>query len=79
MLIKFLGDPASILLGKGSRVDENLYYEEVPIEILDCQVKKLRNKVVATVKGLWWNLCVKGATWEAEADMRSRHPHLFSS
>ncbi|XP_069145584.1 uncharacterized protein [Solanum lycopersicum] len=79
MLKKCLGDPASILLGKGSRVDENLYYEEVPIEILDCQVKKLRNKVVATVKGLWWNLCVKGATWEAEADMRSRHPHLFSS
>ena len=54
-------------------------YEEIPVEILDRQVKQLRNKKVATVKVLWRNHLVEGATWEAEADMRSRYPHLFSS
>ncbi|WMV33158.1 hypothetical protein MTR67_026543 [Solanum verrucosum] len=62
---------------KGLSVDENLSYEEVLVEILDRQVKKLRNKEVASVKVLWRNHLVEGATWEAEADMKSRYPHLF--
>ena len=60
-------------------VGEDLSYEEVPVEILDRQVKRLRNKEIATVKVLWRNHLVEGATWEAEADMRSRYPHLFNS
>nr|XP_019071459.1 uncharacterized protein LOC109121245 [Solanum lycopersicum] len=79
MLKKCLGDPAPILLVEGLGVDEDLSYEEIPVEILDRQVKRLRNKKVATVKVLWRNHLVEGATWEAEADMRSRYPHLFSS
>ena len=79
MLKKCLGDPALILPIKGLGFDENLSYEEVPIEILDRQVKRLRNKEIATVKVLWRNHLVEGATWEAEADMRSRYPNLFSS
>ncbi|WMV33442.1 hypothetical protein MTR67_026827, partial [Solanum verrucosum] len=60
-------------------VKENLSYEEVPVEILDRQVKKLRIKEFASVKVLWRNHLVEGATWEAEADMMSRFPHLFPS
>ena len=55
MLKKCLGDPALILPIKGLGFDENLSYEEVPIEILDRQVKRLRNKEIATVKVLWSN------------------------
>ncbi|XP_069154511.1 uncharacterized protein [Solanum lycopersicum] len=54
-------------------------HEEVTVEILDHQVKQLRNKEVASVKVLWRNNLVIGETWEAKADMRSRYPHLFSS
>ena len=79
MIKKCLGDPASILPVEGLGVDENLSYEEVPVEILYRQVKRLRNKKIATVKVLWRNHLFEGATWEAEADMRSRYPHLFSS
>jgi len=64
---------------EGFGVDENLSYEEVPIEILYRRVNKLMNKEVAAVKVLWRNHLVKGATWEAEADMNSRYPHLFPS
>ena len=44
MLKKCLGDPAFILPVEGLVVDENLSYEEVPVEILDRHVKRLRNK-----------------------------------
>ena len=79
MLKNCLGDPASILPVEGLGVGEDLSYEEIPVEILDRQVKRLRNKEIATVKVLWRNHLVEGATWEAEADMRSRYPHLFNS
>ncbi|WMV41163.1 hypothetical protein MTR67_034548 [Solanum verrucosum] len=60
MLEKCVGDPTSILPLEGLGVDENLSYEDVPVEILDRQVKKLRNKEVAFVKVLWRNHLVEG-------------------
>ena len=78
ILKKCLGDLASILPVEGLGVDENLSYEEVPVEILDIQVKRLRNKEVSTVKVIWRNHIVEGATWEAKADMRFHYPYLFS-
>ncbi|TMW92517.1 hypothetical protein EJD97_012944 [Solanum chilense] len=56
----------------GLEVDQNLSYEDVPVEILDLQVKKLSIKEVASVKVLWKNHFVESATWEAEDDMMSR-------
>ena len=55
MLKKYIGDPESIQPIEGLSVDENLSNEKVPDEILDRQVKKLRNKDVASVKVLWKN------------------------
>ena len=52
MLEKFIGGTMSVLPIEGLGVDENLSYEEVLVEILDPQVKKLRNKEVASVKFL---------------------------
>ena len=70
MLKNCLSDPPSILLVEGLGVEEDLSYEEVPIEILDRQIKRLSNKEVYTLKVLWRNHIVGGAKWEAEADMR---------
>ncbi|WMV32726.1 hypothetical protein MTR67_026111 [Solanum verrucosum] len=77
MLKKFIGDPVSIPPLEGLGQNENLSYKEVPVEILDRQVKKFRNKEIASVKVLWRNHLVEGATWEAEVDMKSYYPHLF--
>ncbi|WMV09294.1 hypothetical protein MTR67_002679 [Solanum verrucosum] len=54
-----------------------LTYEEVPIEILHRQVRRLRKKEVASVKGLWSSQSIKGATWETEATMKAKYPHLL--
>ena len=37
---------------EGLGFDENLSYNEVLVEILDRQMKQMRNKEVSTVKGL---------------------------
>ena len=79
MLKKCIGDPEFILAIEGLGAKDNLSYEEVLLRILDKQVKKLRNKEVASVKVLWKNHLVEGATWEAEADMKSHYPHLFDN
>ncbi|WMV25656.1 hypothetical protein MTR67_019041 [Solanum verrucosum] len=75
MLKKCVGDTTSIVPLEVFRVKENISFEKVSVEILDRQVKKLRNKEVASVKVLWRNPLVEGATWEA--DMMSGYPHLF--
>ncbi|WMV14089.1 hypothetical protein MTR67_007474 [Solanum verrucosum] len=79
MLKKCIGDPVSIIPLEGLGVDESLSYIEVPVEILDRQVKRLRNKETAHAKVLWRNHLDEGATWEAEADMKSGYPHLAPS
>ena len=66
ILKKFLGDPALILPVECLGVDEDFSYEEVRIKILDRQFKRLRNKEIATLKALWRNHLVEGATWEAK-------------
>ena len=63
MLKKCIGDPEFVLPIEGLGVKDNLSYEEVPVQIHDRQVKELRNKEVVSVKALWKNHLVKGATW----------------
>ncbi|WMV50026.1 hypothetical protein MTR67_043411 [Solanum verrucosum] len=65
MLKKCIGDPVSIVPLEGLGVYESLSYEEVPVEILNRQVMRLRNKEIAFVKVLWRNHLVEGATLEA--------------
>ena len=79
MLNKCLGDPTSIVPIEGLGFEEDLSYKEVPVEILDRHINRLRNKEVATVKVLWRIHLVEGAKWESKADMRFRYPYLFSS
>ncbi|WMV44463.1 hypothetical protein MTR67_037848 [Solanum verrucosum] len=72
LLKKCVGDPASIVPLESVAVKDSLSYEDVPVEILDRQVRRLRNKEVASVKVLWRSQSVEGATWEAEAAMKSK-------
>ncbi|WMV40952.1 hypothetical protein MTR67_034337 [Solanum verrucosum] len=79
MLKKCIGDPSLILPTESIKIKDNLSYAEVPVQILDRQVRRLRTKDVASVKVLWRNQFVEEATWEAEKDMKKRYPHLFES
>ncbi|WMV09496.1 hypothetical protein MTR67_002881 [Solanum verrucosum] len=47
-----MGDPSLIIPTKDIGINDSLSYEEIPIQILDRQVHKLRTKEVASVKVL---------------------------
>ncbi|WMV07870.1 hypothetical protein MTR67_001255 [Solanum verrucosum] len=72
-----VGDLTSVVLLETVVVKDSLSYEDVPVEILDRQVRRLRNKEVASVKVWWRSQSIVGATWEAEAAMKIKYPHLF--
>ena len=73
-----MGDPTSIVPLEIVAEKDNISYEDVPVEILDHQVRRLRNKEVASVKVLWRSQSVEGATWEVEEVMKAKYPYLFS-
>ena len=50
LLKKFVGNPASIVPLESVAMKDSLSYEDVLVEIFDRQVRKLRNKEVASVK-----------------------------
>ncbi|XP_070039101.1 uncharacterized protein [Nicotiana tomentosiformis] len=79
MLRKCIGDPSRITPIEDIHIAEDLSYAEVPVVILDRQVRKLRTKEVASVKVLWRNNNIEEMTWEAEEEMRKKYPHLFTT
>ncbi|XP_055960623.1 uncharacterized protein LOC126668412 [Mercurialis annua] len=77
MLRKCVSDPSHVIVPQSVEIDQELSYEEQPVEIVDTQVRKLRNKEIPMVKVLWRNHSVEECTWETELDMRNRYPFLF--
>ena len=61
LLKKCVGDHASVLF-ESVTVKDSLSYENVPVEILHHQVRRLRNKEVVAVKVLWRSQFIDGAT-----------------
>ncbi|XP_009786585.1 uncharacterized protein [Nicotiana sylvestris] len=76
MLKKVVGYPTLIVSVETIKVSEELAYEEIPVAILDRQVRKLRTKDIASVKVLLRNQQVEEATWEAEEEIKKKYPHL---
>ena len=73
MLKRYHGDGNYIIRWDSVLLDENLYYEEEPVAILDRKVRKLRSREIASIKVQWKNRPVEESTWEKEADMQERY------
>ena len=76
LLKKCVDDQNFVVPLESMAVKDSFCYADVPVDILDRQVRKLRNKEVASFKVLWRIQSVEGATCEAEA---AKYPHLFPS
>ncbi|WMV37356.1 hypothetical protein MTR67_030741 [Solanum verrucosum] len=59
-LVRLYGVPLSIIIDR----DKDLQYEEEPVAILDCDVRKLRTKEITSVKVQWKHRLVEKVTWE---------------
>ncbi|WMV58239.1 hypothetical protein MTR67_051624 [Solanum verrucosum] len=63
MLKKFMDHPSLIIPTENIGIKDNLSYEEIPVEILDRHVRKLRTKEVASVNVFWRNHFIEEVTW----------------
>ena len=77
MLRKYEPDPSHVIMWTEVPIQEDVSYEETPVQILEREVKALRRREIPLVKVLWQHHGVHEATWELESEMLERFPHLF--
>ncbi|GKA78270.1 hypothetical protein Tco_0784807 [Tanacetum coccineum] len=76
-LKKCLSDESLIIPMKELRLDDKLNFVEEPIEIMDQEVKQLRQSRIPIVKVRWNSKRGPEFTWEREDQIRAKYPHLF--
>ena len=77
MLRKYVSDPQHMIDFQTLEVQEDVSYEEMPINILERKEKILRNRSIPLVKVQWQRHSSEEATWELEEEMRRLYPSLF--
>ncbi|GKF70871.1 hypothetical protein Tco_0203928, partial [Tanacetum coccineum] len=60
------------------QLDNKLHFVEEPVEIIDREVKRLKQSRIPIVKVRWNSLRGLEFTWEREDFFRSKYPHLFA-
>ncbi|GKC29334.1 hypothetical protein Tco_1036628 [Tanacetum coccineum] len=69
-----LCDESLVIPMKEIWLDDKLNYVEEPVEIIDREVKQLRQRCIPIIK-VRWN---SEFTWEHEDQIHAKYPHLFS-
>nr|GEX49233.1 putative reverse transcriptase domain-containing protein [Tanacetum cinerariifolium] len=60
-------------------VDDKINFIEEPVEIMDCEVKSLKQSRILIVKVYWNSRRGPEYTWEREDQMQKNYPHLFTN
>ncbi|GJY69436.1 reverse transcriptase domain-containing protein [Tanacetum coccineum] len=76
-LKKCLSDESLFIPMKELRLDDKLNFMEEPVEIMDREVKQLRQSRIPIVKVRWNSKRGPEFTWECEDQIRAKYPHLF--
>ncbi|GKD99771.1 putative reverse transcriptase domain-containing protein, partial [Tanacetum coccineum] len=74
----FSDEPLAILLDE-IQIDDKLYFIEELIEIMDREVKRLKQSRIPIVKVCWDSRRGPEFTWECEDQMKKKYPHLFAN
>ncbi|GKC56173.1 hypothetical protein Tco_1083771 [Tanacetum coccineum] len=78
-LKKCLSDESLVIPMKELRLDNKLNFVEEPAEIMDREVKQLKQSRIPIVKVRWNSKRGPEFTWEREDQIRAKYPHLFSN
>ncbi|GJV60515.1 putative reverse transcriptase domain-containing protein, partial [Tanacetum coccineum] len=73
----YADEPLAVPLG-GLHFDEKLQFVEDPVEIMDREVKRLKQSSILIIKVRWNSRRVPEFTWEREDQFRKKYPHLFT-
>ncbi|GKC96128.1 hypothetical protein Tco_1161570 [Tanacetum coccineum] len=76
-LKKCLFDESLVIPMKELRVDNKLNFVEEPVEIMDREVKQLKQSRIPIVKVRWNSKRGPEFTWEREDQIRAKYPHIF--
>ncbi|KAD7116638.1 hypothetical protein E3N88_03906 [Mikania micrantha] len=76
-LKKCLSDETLIVPLDEIQVDEQLRFVEEPVEIMDREVKQIKQSKIPIVKVRWNSKRGPEFTWEREDQMMRKYPHLF--
>ncbi|GJZ11105.1 putative reverse transcriptase domain-containing protein [Tanacetum coccineum] len=78
-LKKYMADePLAIPLDE-IQVDDKLHFVREPVEIMDREIKRLKQSRIPIVKVRWNYMRGPEFTWERENQMQKKYPHLFSN
>ncbi|KAI3770666.1 hypothetical protein L6452_01807 [Arctium lappa] len=77
-LKKCLLDKPMIVSPDEVKVDGRLCFREEPIEILDCETKRLRRSKIPILKVRWNSRHGLEYTWKREDFMKRKYPNLFN-
>ncbi|GJX68204.1 hypothetical protein Tco_0303931 [Tanacetum coccineum] len=72
-----LADENLIIPFEEIQLDDKLHFIEEPVEIMDREVKRLKQSRIPIVKVRWNSRRGPEFTWEREDFFRSRYPHLI--
>ncbi|GJV66471.1 putative reverse transcriptase domain-containing protein [Tanacetum coccineum] len=78
-LKKCLSDESLVIPMKELRLDDKLNFVEEPVEIMDREVKQLKQSRIPIVKVRWNSKRGPDITWERENQIRAKYPPLFSN
>lgn len=76
-LKKCLTDETLIIPFEEIQVNEKLNFVEEPVEIMDREIKRLKQCRIPIVKVIWSAKRGPEFTWEREDQMKQKYPHLF--
>ncbi|XP_073139115.1 uncharacterized protein [Henckelia pumila] len=79
MLRRYVSNPSHVLDFDPLQLSPELAFEERPVQILAHEERRLRTRSIPMVKVQWMNHSDEEATWETEANMRTRYPELFGT
>ncbi|GJZ42009.1 putative reverse transcriptase domain-containing protein [Tanacetum coccineum] len=77
--IKYLSDESLVIPMKELRLDDKLNFVEEPVEIMDREVKQLKQSHIPIIKVRWNSKRGPKFTWEREDQIRAKYPYLFSN
>ncbi|GJR63982.1 putative reverse transcriptase domain-containing protein [Tanacetum coccineum] len=78
-LMKCLSDESLVIPMKELRLDDKINFVEEPVEIMDREVKQLKQSHIPIVKVRWKSKRGPEFMWERKDQIHAKHPHLFSN
>ncbi|GKB20825.1 putative reverse transcriptase domain-containing protein [Tanacetum coccineum] len=73
----YSNEPLAVSL-EGLHIDDKLYFVEEPVEIMEREVKRLKQIHIPIVKVRWNSRRGPEYTWEREDQFQKKYPHLFT-